>query len=214
MVGRSLLVLTLLAASCAAPDVSMVRVSPPRGWERALIHERAERERFFRASPETPLPPAHVAAFPGLDHWPPDPDFYFVGQIEFYTEPETIEIGTTSGKTRPAERVGRVRFEVDGSPRELQVYRLTDVEPAESWSNLLLPFRDRTTGSQTYPAGRYVDLAGPSQGPWVLDFNAAYNPSCAYGDAQRFACPMAPRENWLEVAIAAGERGWFPRVGS
>jgi len=67
---------------------------------------------------------------------------------------------------------------------------------------------DKGSGSTTYPAGRYVDLVGPSGGPYVLDFNYAYNPSCAYGDPERFQCPATPAANRLPVPIEAGERGW------
>jgi uncharacterized protein (DUF1684 family) len=66
---------------------------------------------------------------------------------------------------------------------------------------------DGTTGQETYHAGRYVDLQGPEGGPFVLDFNLAYNPWCAYGAAERYVCPVTPPENRLAVRIEAGERG-------
>ena len=100
-------------------------------------------------------------------------------------------------------------FPLGGEIRALQVYRMLDDPPSDAES-FLVPFRDKTSGKETYPSGRYVNLEGPPGGPYVLDFNVAYNPSCAYGDVQRFACPVTPSENRLDVRIEAGERGYQP----
>ena len=89
----------------------------------------------------------------------------------------------------------------------LQVYRLLDLPERSGGDGLFLPFKDQTTGKETYAAGRYVDLDGPDDGPFVLDFNLAYNPSCAYGEPERFQCPVTPAENRLPIAVTAGERG-------
>ena len=70
---------------------------------------------------------------------------------------------------------------------------------------------DATTGTETYPAGRYLELFGPPGGPFALDFNRAQNPSCAYGAPERFACPVTPAENRLELRIEAGETGFKSR---
>jgi uncharacterized protein (DUF1684 family) len=129
--------------------------------------------------------------------------------MQVYANPERFEIGTTAGGLRPAERYGQLSFPLDGEVRTLQVYRMLD-NPPEAEESFLVPFRDRTSGKETYPAGRYVNLDGPPGGPYVLDFNVAYNPSCAYGDVQRFACPVTPPENRLDVRIEAGERGFQP----
>jgi len=76
-------------------------------------------------------------------------------------------------------------------------------------ADLFVPFMDATTGRETYPAGRYVSLEDAGEGRYVLDFNLAFNPSCAYGTPERFQCPRTPAENRLAVAIRAGERGWL-----
>ena len=80
--------------------------------------------------------------------------------------------------------------------------------PQEGAADFFLAFTDETTGRETYPAGRYIELDGPPGGPYVLDFNLAYNPYCAYGRPERFACPRTPPENRLSVPIEAGERGY------
>lgn len=74
--------------------------------------------------------------------------------------------------------------------------------------SLFIPFRDITNGKETYSAGRYIDLDSVKhtidKGKWILDFNRAYNPFCAYNSA--YSCPFVPPENWLKVAIQAGEK--------
>jgi hypothetical protein len=72
---------------------------------------------------------------------------------------------------------------------------------------LFLPFLDATSGTETYGAGRYVDLAPGLDGWYVLDFNLAYHPLCAYGRTD-YRCPKTPEENRLPFAVRAGERGW------
>jgi len=70
---------------------------------------------------------------------------------------------------------------------------------------LFLPFRDRTSGSETYGAGRYLEVEPPGADGWVVvDFNLAYNPYCAYNP--EWSCPIPPGENWLAVPIRAGEK--------
>jgi uncharacterized protein (DUF1684 family) len=100
-----------------------------------------------------------------------------------------------------------VTFLRGGRVVALHVYRLLDLPERAGGEGLFLPFKDQTTGKETYPAGRYVDLVGPDGGPFVLDFNRAYNPSCAYGEPERFQCPVTPAENALPIAVTAGERG-------
>jgi uncharacterized protein (DUF1684 family) len=183
----------------------MTSVPPPSGWEERLVTHRSERDEEFRSGPDTPLLPEDLASFEGLDYWKPDPRYRLVGPLEIYAERERFEIPTTTGKMRPCERYGRVTFELDGRNLELQVYRLLD---SGDDPGLFLPFIDGTTGRETYPAGRYVDLEDESGGTYVLDFNRAYNPLCAYGAPERYVCPVTPPENRLDVRIEAGERGY------
>ncbi len=202
----------------------MVPILPPGSWEAELQRSRSFKDEAFRESPDTPLLADDVEAFAGLQYWAPDSAYYYAGPIHVHTRKERFNIVTTSGINRPCERFGWIEFPVGGLPQKLQVYRLLDIgDGAKSAESLLLPFADGTTGKETYPAGRYMDLEGPtdelavtngpdnrpiSVGPYVLDFNRAYNPSCAYGDPERFACPVTPVENRLRLRIEAGERGF------
>jgi hypothetical protein len=94
---------------------------------------------------------------------------------------------------------------VDGDEVTIQAYK-ADPDDDRLW----VPFRDATSGEETYGAGRYLDLEADTHrtddGRWILDFNEAYNPTCAYSD--RYECPLPPTENWLDVRIEAGERAY------
>ena len=223
-----LCVLPFLVVGCdvLSPD-SMVTIRPPVGWEASLERFRDTKDDAFRISPDTPLLSEDIEEFEGLEYWPPDASFYYAGPIQVYSEKKQFEIITTAGKPRPCEQFGWIEFPVDGLPRRLQVYRLLDTGFGATPEGLLLPFADATAGKETYPSGRYLDVLGPSGeirvvqgvqgrpvavGPFVVDFNRAYNPSCAYGAPERFACPVTPKANRMDVRIEAGERGFkLPR---
>jgi uncharacterized protein (DUF1684 family) len=212
--GAAALLVPLLAgclAGCdSAPSGAMSNVAPPDGWAAGLQEQREAKDREFREDPQTPLLPEAVSDFEGLDYWAPDPDYYFVGPVNLHYKPERFTIVSTSGRERPCEKAGWVRFAIGGQSYTLQVYRLLDQPSQPGAPGFFLPFMDATTGHQTYPAGRYVDLVGPAAGPYVLDFNSAYNPLCAYGAPERYICPVTPSENRLPVSIEAGERGFRP----
>ena len=199
--------LVVALAGCGGSGVTMSPVPPPRSWEQEIARHRAARDDAFRTDPDSPLPRAARATFTGLEYYAPDPSWRYGGAVTAYATPERLQIVTTAGEVRPGERWGRVTFERDGRVLTLQVYRLLDLPDRPGGQGLFLPFKDTTTGKETYAAGRYVDLEGPDGGPFTLDFNRAYNPSCAYGEPQRFQCPVTPAENTLSLAVTAGERG-------
>ena len=186
----------------------MVAVDPPAGWERSVVESRRDRDEYFKTHPDAPLRAEDRETFEALEYWAPDPDYYFMGPINRYAKREQFEIVATSGKRRPCERVGWIGLELHDTPQRLQVYRMLDAPADSDTASLFLPFMDATTGELTYPAGRYVELRGAEGGPYTLDFNLAHNPSCAYGDVDRFACPITPAENRLEVPVAVGENGF------
>lgn len=181
----------------------MVSIPPPTGWREEILAFRRDKDRLFRESSDSPLLSDDRERFAGLEYWEPDARYYFVGPLHPYVERLRFEIVSTAGTRRPCEKLGWIAFPLDGRELRLEVYRLLDGDGGP-----FLPFLDATSGNETYPAGRYVDLRGPDGGPYVLDFNQAYNPSCAYGSPERFACPVTPAENRLAVRIEAGERGY------
>jgi uncharacterized protein (DUF1684 family) len=179
--------------------------------EDALAAFRRGRDQLFGTHPQSPIPPPDREAFAGLEYFDPDPDLRFTARLEPVEQAAeiVIETGGPDGDIRYVT-AGRLSFNAGGQACSLTVYWL------EAYGGgLFLPFRDATSGSQTYGGGRYLfdtikgtyglALEVTSGSPEVtIDFNYAYNPSCAYDP--RWACPLAPRENWLPVAITAGEK--------
>ena len=206
MVGLVLLV----ACGPRGGGAEMIQEPPPDGWAEGVLEARADRDEDFRLAADSPLPADTLATFESLEYWAPDPAYRFVGTIQEYPPSEPIEMITTTGRVRQAMRHGWLTFRIDGTRLNLQIYRLLDTpETADPLEALFLPFTDATTGKETYPAGRYIDLQRDDQGRIVLDFNRAYNPLCAYGMPERYACPVTPAENRLSVRIEAGELGFL-----
>jgi uncharacterized protein (DUF1684 family) len=176
-------VFTLYAEMRAAAD-------PASGWEQW----RATRARLFREHPQSPRP-----GFAALEYFPYDPALRFLADVEA-AEPETRRIGSSGGEPVTFTRFATARL----GGHALELFWLDAYG-----GGLFLPFRDATAGGETYGAGRYLldtvkgaDL-GTIGGRLVLDFNFAYNPSCAYDP--KWACPLAPPANRLPIPIRAGE---------
>ncbi|HZN54185.1 MAG TPA: DUF1684 domain-containing protein [Candidatus Polarisedimenticolaceae bacterium] len=203
----AIVVVTIGIAACARSGGTMTAVPPPQSWEREIADLRSAKDASFAHDADSPLDAPRRASFRGLRYYPVDPSWRYAGWVEPYDVPERVSLVTTAGEVRPCERFGRVVFERDGRTLALQVYRLLDMPHREGGEGLFLPFKDATSGKETYAAGRYVDLEGPDGGPFTLDFNRAYNPSCAYGSPERYQCPVTPKENQLPIAVTAGERG-------
>jgi uncharacterized protein (DUF1684 family) len=176
----------------------------PHDYASAIAGYRAEKDQFFKSAPGSPIPFAERDDFTGLPYYPVDVDLVFEGLTPAPyagNEPSTFQIPTSDGKLRPARRAGTFSFDLGGEARQLTAYEL---EGAHSDGRLFLPFLDATSGTETYGAGRYLDLEPDDDGTYAIDFNLAYHPSCVY--APQFSCPLTPAENRLPVRIEAGER--------
>jgi uncharacterized protein (DUF1684 family) len=173
-------------------------------WADQLQENRAEKDQFFAEHPQSPIPPEQRDEFDGLNYFDPGETYRVEATVTRYDDPEPIEMETTDGRTVRYLRVVRFEFDIDGEACELHGYR----QAGDDSEGLFVPFRDKTTGQQTYKQGRYIELELEEQledGDTVpLDFNLAYAPFCAYSET--FSCPLPPEENWLDVAIEAGER--------
>jgi uncharacterized protein (DUF1684 family) len=166
---------------------------------------RNGRDALFRAHPQSALSTGQKRHFGGLHYYEYNPAFRFLLPIDSAVEPTVFEIALEhDGQTR-IQRFGRVHFQVGGQAVALSLFWILGYG-----GGIFLPFRDQTNSNGTYGGGRYLldtikhaDL-GQIGGRLVIDFNFAYNPSCAYDS--RWHCPLAPFENRLPVAIPAGER--------
>jgi uncharacterized protein len=178
-------------------------VHVPVEYKDAVEGFRLDKDEFFKTHARSPIPAAERAAFTGLPYYPVDEALAFDDRVlEPYTgdEPSNFQIPTSDGQLRPAHRAGVLRFELGGAPRQLTAYTF-DGGDGES---LFVPFLDQTSGTETYGAGRYLDLEPEADGTYSLDFNLAYHPSCVYDPI--YSCPLTPAENRLPVRIEAGER--------
>ena len=166
-----------------------------------LADYRANKDEYFATNPNSPLPPSQRADFGGLEYFPTDPGLVFTVPV-VPGDREPVTIATSDGAERTYYRAGTVRMTIAGEPVDLTLFDT-------GHPGFFLPFRDATSGRESYGAGRYMDLHPNPDGTVTIDFNFAYNPLCAYTD--RFSCALPPHENWLAVPIRAGERAYSPR---
>lgn len=176
----------------------------PDAWTEKILKNRADKDAYLAADAKSPIPKEKRGDFKSLDYFPPDRSFSFLLELHEHSEKAVTVVKDSKGNDRRYIRWGEFRFDVAGEKCVLQAYKS---EPGEE--RLFVPFKDLTSGKETYGAGRYLDLEPEesfSNGKWTLDFNEAFNPYCAY--SHNYACPLVPPENWLGVRIEAGERSY------
>ena len=139
--------------------------------------------------------------YKGLQYFPVDLAYRYEVALTPNLHPEQVVIMSTQGVPRRGVRAGWFEFKVAGMPARLEATRL--LEPGVGENDLAVFFRDATSGKESYGFGRYVDPKKLANGKYLLDFNMAYNPACAFSDY--YNCPVPPKENTLRVAIRAGE---------
>ncbi len=157
---------------------------------------RREKDSFFRRSHDAPLTPEQRRGFTGLPYFPEDPAYRFEVMLDPSGGGAEDEVQMSDGSTSMMRRAGTLTFRTSDREAKLLAY--------EQGRELFIPFRDGTSGKETYGAGRYIEAEPAGKGKFLLDFNRAYNPYCAYNANWR--CPLPPRENWLGVPIRAGEQ--------
>lgn len=165
-----------------------------------LEQYRATRDRFMREDPDSPVPAEKKDALLPLRYFPPDPSFSVPASLRLASNRPTMEMPTSTGTIRRMELVGSLEFTLKGEKRTLGAFV---EEGTQQISTLFVPFADETTGNETYPAGRYLELSPTSTGVYLIDFNRAFNPSCAYNNT--YECPFPPPSNRLKLAVRAGE---------
>jgi uncharacterized protein len=176
--------------------------------ERIAQRFRAERDRLFAEHSQSALDEEQKRIFQGLSYFPYRSDLRVVAEIEVESSPQQQMVVMNADEQMTMATVGRLHFAVEGQSVHLSLYWLEIYG-----GGLFLPFRDQSCPQESYGGGRYLFDTMKGSGPLpggesgkqlVLDFNYAYNPSCAYNS--RWVCPLAPQENRLTVAIRAGEK--------
>ncbi|CAN5593505.1 DUF1684 domain-containing protein [soil metagenome] len=172
---------------------------------------RRERDQLFAEHPQSPLPAGDKDDFEGLDYFDYDPSLRYILPVEYDVEPDELEIQLQEDGLLRLRRFGRVQFTGEMEESSLSLFWVEGYG-----GGVFLPFKDATSGRETYGGGRYLldtikyaDL-GEEDGRMVLDFNYAYNPSCAYNP--EWVCPLSSPENTLPVEIRAGEKAYDPQA--
>ena len=157
---------------------------------------RKAKDEHFRTSRHSPLGHGVHPDFGGLDYFEPRPDLVFTVPMTPGDGSE-VHVATSDHSEKVYRTAGHVELAIEGVTLALTLYDT-------GHAGLFIPFKDATSGVSTYGAGRYLDVEPDDDGTVTIDFNLAYNPSCVYSDG--WSCPIPPVENWLGVAVEAGEK--------
>ena len=192
----------LLTALFVCALVATACTSDPSAYDTDEVEAmRSEKDEQFKESNDSPLPEDRKSSFAGLSYFPPDADYAVTATFTESASPDTVLMQTSTVQVRKAVRAGVFSFTLNNKKLRLTAYTFIDFDSDDSY---FVPFTDKTTGNETYYAGRYLDVPVTGDSEYELDFNMAYNPYCAYSD--RFSCPRVPQENDLAVEIRAGEK--------
>jgi uncharacterized protein (DUF1684 family) len=157
-------------------------------------------------NPETsPLSKEKRESFTHLNFFPIDPDYVVTAKFIRTPNERIFAMPTTGNSSKQFVKYGEAQFLLKGKQYKLNIYQSIDLASQRKYRDyLFIPFRDATSGKETYGGGRYIDLTIPRSDTFVINFNMAYHPYCAY--AEGFNCPIPPRENYLAVKVEAGVR--------
>ena len=170
-----------------------------RDYAQRIAADRAEKDALFQGGND-PIPAAKKADLLPLAYFPIDPAYDVPASLELSDDPTIIDMPTSTGAPRKMRKAGTLTFQLKGQPYSITAfYDLTGKR-----DHLSVMFSDMTSGTESYAAGRYLDLDRNPAGIYELDFNRAYHPYCYYNAS--YECPYPPPENRLKVPIRAGER--------
>lgn len=157
----------------------------------------------FADSLKSPLMKEDLSQFEGLDFYPISEKFIVEAKFIRTKNEKAFQMKTTTARTPIYKKYGELHFKIDGKELKLNVYQNIELNKKPGFdAYLFLPFSDATCGKETYIGGRYVDLKIQKKKKWIIDFNKAYNPYCAYN--YEYSCPIVPLENDLVIEINAG----------
>jgi hypothetical protein len=184
----------LLAACTSGPG------APEEGDYTAQLKAfRDSRDRQFREEKD-PIPASRKDKLLPLPYFSADESYVVPAQLKLADQRPRVTMPTSTGTLRRYQRVGVLEFTLQNQTFSLGAF----VEDGQPIVDLFVPFVDTTSGQETYPAGRYLDLHPTATGFYTIDFNRAYNPYCAYNES--YECPYPPPSNRLTIAIRAGEK--------
>lgn len=177
--------------------------APDPAYAAQVRQARQQKDQAFRTAPTSPIPAGQRAAFNGLRYYGPNAAYRVTARLTRAAVLAPLPLALTGGSADAYARWGTAEFELGGRPQKLTLLQKQGVGTGQE---LFLPFTDPTNGRQTYAGGRYLDLPmpAPDAAEITLDFNAAYNPFCAYN--HDYSCPRPPADNRFTVPVLAGEQ--------
>ncbi|AZQ62412.1 DUF1684 domain-containing protein [Flammeovirga pectinis] len=170
-----------------------------------ITSEREKKDTEFKDESSSPLTEDEKLIFKALSYFPVNADFKVNASLEWYGLPKTVKIKTTKGLPRNYKKVALAKFHLNGKSLSLTLLADAMRNPLTKDVVMVL-FTDKTSGKDTYGAGRYIELHNVKKGQLqtTIDFNTSYNPYCAYNE--NFDCPIPPSENHLETEVKVGEK--------
>ncbi|HUP27975.1 MAG TPA: DUF1684 domain-containing protein [Chloroflexia bacterium] len=171
--------------------------------QRQIDAFRRQKDKFFLENEDSPILPEDRKQASGLNYFPFEEKYRVHATLVPEPHPGIFRVQTTTGDHKEYTRIGRLEFELDGQNLCLTAFMPPSNEPLHG-NRIFVPFRDKTSGKDSYGAGRYLDLNKREGEEYLVDFNRAYNPYCAY--SPYYSCPLPPGENTLPVEIRAGEK--------
>jgi len=189
------LVLCVGAAACTSAPTD-----PAVAYIATIQQERAAKDEAFRRQVDQPISAARQQTYLPLKYFPADPAYAVTASFTPARTRTPVQMPTSTGKIRDLEQVGALKFTLKGRALSLGAF----VEAGDPPNRLFVPFTDLTSGTETYPAGRYLELDRTVTGIYVIDFNRAFHPYCYYND--KYDCPYPPPANRLPIPVRAGEK--------
>ncbi len=169
-----------------------------------ITHHRNDKDIAFTEA-DSPLTDEQRETFVWLNYYPPNPRFKVKALFLKDSVQTEFEMQTSTDRLPVYRNYGKLYFYIDSVRCVLTAYQNVALTEKEEYKDyLFIPYRDLTTGKETYGAGRYLDFRIPNSDSTIIDFNLAYNPLCAYN--HKYSCPITPVENTLTVKIEAGEK--------
>lgn len=176
-------------------------------WKKAAQAFQKNLNEHYKDAENSPLEAADRASFTTLEYFPIRKAWYKKAKLVLTPNSPTFEMPTVSGITKTFRKYGELHFRLKGKKRKLNVYQnQKNLSNPKYKDYLFIPFKDLSSGNETYGGGRYIDLMIPKSNKVRLDFNQCYNPYCAYSSG--WNCPIPPAENFLPVKVLAGVKRW------
>lgn len=180
--------------------------SEATSYEKDILKQREEKNEELKQE-KSPLTDEDKPDFKGLNYYPPDINYKVKATLTRFDNPFHFKMKTTTDRLPEYSLYGKIEFTLQGRQYSLNVYQNIDLLKKPGFEKyLFIPFNDLTNGKSTYGGGRFLDGEIPEGDEFVIDFNLAYNPYCAYN--HKYSCPIPPEENSLETEILAGEKKW------